>query len=74
VQLEANIQKIVVGVYDAEAEVASVQFELNMNIMELELKSQPCTLPEVREQREATTKEWIAIVDGVVVNFMGLFE
>ena len=43
--LEAKIIKLVMGVRDAKIEVARVQFELNMKITELELRSQPSTLP-----------------------------
>lgn len=46
--LEAKINKITVGVCDAKTEVARVQLDLNMKITELELKSLPSTLPEVR--------------------------
>ena len=37
VQLEANIQKLTVGIRNAKVEVAIVQFELNIKITELEL-------------------------------------
>ena len=47
--LEAKIWKLVSGIHDAKAKVARVQFNINMKIMELELKSEPSTLPEVRE-------------------------
>jgi len=54
--------------------VARVQFELNMKSMELQLKSQPSTLPEVREQHGATIKEGMDIVDAIVVDCTTLFE
>jgi len=43
--LEAKIRKFSMGVRDANEEVARVQFQLNMKITELELKSQHSTLP-----------------------------
>ena len=42
--------------------------------MELQLKSQPSTLPEVREQHGATIKEGMDIVDAIVVDCTTLFE
>jgi len=37
--LEAKIWKLAASIRDAKAEVETIQFELNMKIMELELKS-----------------------------------
>lgn len=37
--VDAKIRKLVVGVCDAKTEVAKVQFELNLKITKLELKS-----------------------------------
>lgn len=50
------------------------QFELNMKITELEINSQPSTLPEVREQREVAVKEGIATVDAAMADCTTLFE
>lgn len=38
------------------------------------MNSQPSTPPEVREQREATMKDGVAIVDAMVVDCIALFE
>lgn len=72
--LKAKIKKLVAGVRDARREVARVQFELNLKITKLEVGSQPSTLPEGREQHEATIKDIIATVDVVVVDCTTLFE
>lgn len=50
-QLEAKIRKLASGVHEAKVEVGQVQFELNKNITELQLKLQPTTMLEVWEQR-----------------------
>lgn len=47
---------------------------MNLKIIELELKSQPSTLLEVREQREAAIKDGVATVDTAMVDFTVLFE
>lgn len=60
--------------YDSKTEVAKVQFELNLKITELELKSYPSTPPYVREQREAIVKDGVAAVDATVVDCTVLFE
>lgn len=62
------------GIRDAKAEVERVQFELNMEIIELQLKSQPSTPLEVREQCGVAIKEGMATVDVVVVDCTTLFE
>lgn len=72
--LEAKIRKLAAGVRNAKIEVARVQFELNMKITELELKSQPSTPLEVREQREVVVKDAIANIDAAVVDCTMLFE
>ena len=72
--VEAKINKLVAGVYDVKAEVAKVYFEQNIKIMELELKSEPSNLLEVREQCEATVKNGIATVDTAIVDSTTLFE
>lgn len=48
--------------------MSKVQFELNLKITKLELKSQPLTPPEVREQHEAAIKDAVATVDAMVVD------
>lgn len=57
VLVDARIRKLVAGVRKAQTELAKVQFELNLKIIELELRPQPSTPPEFREQRETTVKD-----------------
>jgi len=45
-----------------------------MKIMELLFKSQPSTLPKVKEQRGAAIKKGMATVDVVVIDCTTLFE
>lgn len=59
---------------NAKEEAARVQFELNMIIRELELKSQLSTPPKVREQCEAVIKYRVVILDITVVDCIALFE
>lgn len=74
VPLEAKIKKLVVGVHDAKVEVAKVQFELNIKIKEVELKSQLSTPPEIRAHRKAAIKDGVSTVDATVVDCTKLFE
>ena len=58
-QSEAKIRKLVASLREAKVEVGRVQFELNMKITELQLKLQPTTPPEIKEQCGAMIKkEW----------------
>jgi len=66
--VEACIHKLVTGVYDARTEMSRIQMELNLQITELQLSSQPSTPPEVREQRVTTVTTTITVVDGPVAN------
>lgn len=59
---------------EAKDEVNLVQSELNMKIIELQLKLQPTTPPEIREQRGDAIKEGMAIVDAIVTNYTTSFE
>ena len=54
--------------------MARVQLELNMKIMEMELKPHPSTSSDVQEQHDAFVKECIANVDVEVANCTTLFE
>jgi len=58
----------------AKTELAKVQFVLNLKIINLELKAQPSTPPEVKEKHKATIKDVVATVDVIVKNFITLFE
>ena len=73
-QLEAKIKKLIAGVREANTEVGGVQFELNMKTTNLQLKLQPTTPPEVREQHGSTIKEGMATLDTVVADCLVVFD
>ena len=50
------------------------RFELNMKIIELQLKLQHTTLPEVKEQHGATIKEGMATLDAIVTICAMMFK
>jgi len=72
--VEAHVRKLATGVRDARAEMARVQLELNLQITDLELKAQPSTPPEVKEQRTTMVTIAMAAVDSVVTEYVNLFE
>ena len=47
--VEVRIHKLATGVHDTRTKMAWVQLELNLQIMELQLKAQPSTPPEVKD-------------------------
>ena len=47
--VEERIQKLIARVCEARSELAKVQLELNLKIIELALRDQPSTLLEVKE-------------------------
>lgn len=55
-------------------EVRKVQFELNMKIMEVQIKLQNTTPPEVWEQREVVIKEGMVTLDVAVTDCSTLFK
>ena len=54
--------------------MVQVQLELDFLITELQLRAQPSTLSEVREQRTTTVTTTIVVVDSAVADYMQLFE
>ena len=72
--VELHVCKLSTGVRDAHTQLAKVQLELNLQIADLQLKTQPSTPPEVKEQRTTTVTEAIAAIDSVVVDYTQLFE
>lgn len=72
--MEARVRKLATGVHDTRAEMARVQLELNLQIAELQLKAQPSTSPEVREQRITAVTTMIVEIDSEVAHCMQLFE
>lgn len=61
--VEAHIRNLATGVRDARTKMARVQLELNLQITELQLRAQPSTPPEVKEQHTSIVTTTIAAVD-----------
>lgn len=69
-----KIQKIVVIVKESQAEMNKDRFELQLQILKLELKLQTTTPSEVREKRRAIIKEEMVTSDAIVKGCTQLFE
>jgi len=72
--VEVCVHKLAIGVCDARAEMARVQLELNLQITELQLRAQPSTLREVREQRTTMVTTTIAVIDSAMIDCMQIFK
>lgn len=48
--------------------------ELNLKMAELQLKAQPSTPPEIREQQELAVKDVVAVMENIVKDCTTLFE
>ncbi len=59
---------------EAKEEMAKVQLELNLQISKLQLKAQPSTPPEIKEQRTSAITTTIAKVNNIVKDCTKLFE
>ena len=72
--MDAKFRNLATGVREEKTKVAKVEFELNLKIAELKLKSQPSTPPEVRVQCEVAVKDGVVAVDNLVADCTVLFE
>jgi len=54
--------------------MARVQMKLNLHIVELQLKAQPSTPLEIREQRTTAVITTMAVIDSAVADCRQLFE
>ena len=72
--MEAKIWKFVEGMFNTNTEMEKVRFELNLKITNFQLKTQPSTPLEVKEQREAVVRDGVIAVDVAVVECTALFE
>lgn len=72
--VEVCVQKLVARVYEVKEEMAMVLLKLNLQIDELQLKAQPSTLPEVKEQHTSTITTTIAKVNSATTDYTNLFE
>ena len=72
--VEVWVWKLATGVRDTCIELERVQLELNLKIVELQLKPQPSTLPEIEEQHETAVKYMLATVESALKDYTTLFE
>lgn len=72
--VKVRIYELAIGVHDTWTKMAQVQLELNLQIIELELKAQPSTPLEVKEQWAIVIVEVVTMVDSSVAESMQLFE
>ena len=72
--IEVPVRKLAIGVRDDCIKLAKVQLELSLQIVDLQWKAQPSTLPEVKEQHATIVTEAIAVVDSAVAGCTQLFE
>jgi len=63
---KARIHKLATGVSEAREEMAKVQLELNLQIVELRLKAQRSTHPKVREQSASAITSRMEEISSVV--------
>lgn len=61
-----KIKKLVVVVKESKQEIRRVFFELQLQISELQLKMQPTTTSEVKEQRKAAIKEDMTTLEATI--------
>lgn len=72
--VKVSIHKLAIWMHNARIEMVRVQLELNLEITELQVKAQPSTLSEVKDQRANTVIEAIAMVDSAVADYTQAFE
>lgn len=73
-EVDEQVYKLAIGVRDARTDLAKVQLELNLQIAGLQLKAQPSTPPEVKDQHATVVTEAIAVVDSAIADYTQLFE
>lgn len=66
IPVEVQIHKLATRVHEAREETIKVQLELNLQITKLQLKVQPSTAPEVREQCSSAIKEGLEEIGGAL--------
>jgi len=74
VLVDARIRKLLAGVRNARTKLANVKFELNLKITELELRAQPLTPLEFREQCKAAVKDVTSAEEAAVKECTSPFE
>jgi len=71
-QVDVWVQKLTIGVCDACTKLAKIELKLNLKIREFQLKAQPSTLTEIKEQCESTMKDIVAAVNNAVKDYTTL--
>ena len=69
-----RIHKLAVGASEAREEMTKVQLELNLQIAELQLKVQPSTPLEVKEQHTSAITTRMEDISSVVRDYTRMFK
>lgn len=72
--VEVLVCKFSIGVHETQVEKAKVRLDQNLQIVELQLKAQPSTLLQIREQCTTSVTIEMVTVDSVVEDYMQIFE
>lgn len=72
--VKVHVRKLAMGVHDTHTEMVWVHLELNLQIIELQLKAQPSTPPKVKEQQATTITEVVAAIDNAIADCTQLFK
>ena len=62
------------GAHEAREEMTKVQLELNLQIVELRLKAQPSTPPEIEEQHASTIAVGLEEIGGAMHDCTNMLE
>jgi len=71
---EEKLQKLVAVVKESKVKVNKVKFELEIQIMELQMRLQPTTPPKFCEQHEADIKATMENVATTFKDFIHIFK
>lgn len=74
VEENEQVYKLAIGLHEACAKLDKIQLELGLQIVDLQLKSKPSILLNVKEQCATVATEAIAEVNSAVLNCTQLFE
>jgi len=69
-----RIHKLASGFHEAKEAATRIQMDLNLKIVELWLKAQPSTPPEVREQRVGDIQKGLGEIEQAVQSCTTLLE
>lgn len=71
--VEMRVQKIAMGMCNTRKKLAKIQMELNIKIIELQLKAQSSNLLEAMEHCMTTMADVIEVVASALMDCMTLF-